>query len=279
MSSATPLAHIPLTPAPLTVEQAEAMLQRQIKKHHVAIILVHWFNAIVWLIELSTGLALISSPDLRLAPDWYLGMFTATFGSRANLLQFHIALGITWMVALLPYGLFGFRTYLRGEMLNVTDKDDIRWLIVRTLRILGKSDEPLPPQGIYNAGQKAYSLVVWGMVPVIMATGVIMAFRLFSPAVVGWAVVFHFFAVGMVVGGLVVHVYMGAVFPEEKPAFFSMITGMVHELYAYNHHFKWWREMKLAELEWEKKREHARVPQESAEGPKEAGGAVEKSPG
>ena len=40
------------TPVPLTAEQAEAMLQRQIKKHHVAIILLHWFNAFVWLFEL-----------------------------------------------------------------------------------------------------------------------------------------------------------------------------------------------------------------------------------
>jgi formate dehydrogenase subunit gamma len=133
-------------------------------------------------------------------------------------------------------------------MLKVTDKDDIRWLIVRTLQILGKTNEPLPPQGIYNAGQKAFSLVVWSMVPVVMITGVIMAFRLVSPLVVGWAVVIHFVAVGLVVAGLVVHVYMGAIFPEEKPAFFSMITGMVNELYAYNHHFKWWRDVKTAQL-------------------------------
>lgn len=266
---------LPLAPVPLTPQQADAMLQRQIKKHHVAVILVHWFNAIVWLLELSTGLALISSPDLRLVPGWYLGMLAGAFGGHANLLQLHVALGVTWMVVLLPYGLFGFRNYLRGEMLNVTDKDDVRWLIVRTLRILGKSDEPLPPQGSYNAGQKAYSLLVWGMVPVVMATGAIMAFRLFSPAVVGWAVVLHFLAVGMVVAGLIVHVYMGAIFPEERPAFFSMITGRVHELYAYNHHFKWWREMKLAEQEWERRREGASALEDA--GPAAADDAPEKS--
>ena len=38
------------------------MSQRQIKKHHVAIMLLHWFNATVWLLELATGLALITSP-------------------------------------------------------------------------------------------------------------------------------------------------------------------------------------------------------------------------
>jgi len=54
-----------------------------------------------------------------------------------------------------------------------------------------------------------------------------------------------------VVAGLMVHVYMGAVFPEEKPAFFSMITGTVNELFAYSHHFKWWRTVKQEEAEWE----------------------------
>jgi cytochrome b subunit of formate dehydrogenase len=41
------------------------------------------------------------------------------------------------------------------------------------------------------------------------------------------------------------------VFPEERPAFFSMITGMVNELYAYNHHYKWWREVTQARQAWE----------------------------
>ena len=91
-----------------------------------------------------------------------------------------------------------------------------------------------------------------------------MAFQLFGPTVVGWAIVFHFAAVGAVVSGLMVHVYMGAVFPEEKSAFFSMITGTVDEFYAYTHHFKWWREVKVAQAEWEQR--HDREQQ----GPTEA---------
>ena len=56
--SASSMSHLP---AQLSVAEIDAMSQRQIKKHHVAIILLHWFNAIVWLLELSTGVALISS--------------------------------------------------------------------------------------------------------------------------------------------------------------------------------------------------------------------------
>ncbi len=244
---------LPIAPVPLTVEQAEAMSQRQIKKHHVAIMLLHWFNAAVWLFELATGTALIASPYFRVMPYWYINMMTTLFGSRANMLHFHIAVGILWVVVFLVYGIFGFRTYLARQILGkeiALDRDDFRWLSIRALRILKKSDEPLPPQDSYNAGQKLFALLVYAMIPIIMITGLIMAFHLVSTAVVGWAVVLHFTAVGLVVSGLMIHVYMGAVFPEEKPAFFSMITGMVSELYAYRHHFKWWKEVKMQEEAW-----------------------------
>jgi formate dehydrogenase subunit gamma len=240
------------------------MLQRQVKKHHVAIMLLHWWNAFVWLFELLTGLALITSRLFRVVPEWYVSIVEGAFGSRANMLQFHIALGVAWIVVFLVYGVFGIRTYLSQEVLKkeiALDRDDFRWLVVRTLRILGRTDEALPPQGIYNAGQKLFAFVIYAMIPVVMLTGVVMAFRLFSPAIVGWAVVAHFAAVGVIVSGLMVHVYMGAVFPEEKPAFFSMITGNVHELFAYSHHFKWWREMKLAEREWDEQHDSAAAPQ------------------
>jgi formate dehydrogenase subunit gamma len=109
---------------------------------------------------------------------------------------------------------------------------------------------PLPPQGVYNAGQKLFAVLVYAAIPIVMITGVIMTFHLFGTEAVRWAMVLHFAAVGGVVSGLIIHVYMGAVFPEEKPAFFSMITGTVNELYAYRHHFKWWAEMKAQEEAW-----------------------------
>jgi formate dehydrogenase subunit gamma len=249
---------IPTQPVPLTADEAEAMLQRQVKKHHVAIILLHWFNAYVWLFELVTGLAIISSPLFRVVPGWYITIVEGFFGSRANMLTAHIVVGLAWIFVFLVYGIFGHRTYLAGEILRkeiVLDRDDVRWLIVRVKTILGLTREPLPPQGNYNAGQKLFAVSVYMMIPVIMLTGLVMTFRLFSPQVVGWAVVLHFAAVGGVVAGLIIHFYMGTVFPEEKPAFFSMITGNVNELHVYRHHFKWWREVKLAEREWARTRE------------------------
>ena len=258
---------LPLYPVPLTAEQAESMLQRQIKKHHIAIILLHWFNATVWLFELVTGVALISSAYFRVAPDWYLALVEGVFGTRANMLRFHVALGLTWIGVFLVYGVFGVRTYLSAEVLRkeiALDKDDVRWLVVRVLGILGLSKAPLPPQGIYNAGQKLFAVMVYAMLPIVMATGVVMAFHLFGAEAVAWAIVLHFASVGLIVSGLMIHVYMGAVFPEEKPAFFSMITGTVNELFAYTHHFKWWREVKLEERAWEREHDDAAAAVDAA---------------
>ncbi len=233
-------------PPPLSPAEADVLSQRQVKKHHVAVILLHWFNAIVWLVELATGLALISSNYFRVAPNWYLQMVQGLFGSRANMLHLHIAIGLLWTVVFLVYGTFGFQTYLRKEVLRKEiglDGDDVEWLFIRVRNLLRGAKQPLPPQGAYNAGQKLFAILIYTMIPIVMVTGLIMTFHLISTTVVAWAMVMHFAAVAAVVSGLMIHVYMGAVFPEEKPAFFSMITGTVNELYAYRHHHKWWREM------------------------------------
>jgi hypothetical protein len=71
---------------------------------------------------------------------------------------------------------------------------------------------------------------------------------------------------------------MGAVFPEEKPAFYSMITGAVNELYAYHHHFKWWREVKVQEQQWRDKlraEEERESIEETAESPVSRGSSEE----
>jgi hypothetical protein len=75
-------------PPILTADQADALAQRRLKKHDVAIVLLHWFNATVWLSELTTGLALVTAPGLRVMPWWYINIVQGVFGSRANMLQF-----------------------------------------------------------------------------------------------------------------------------------------------------------------------------------------------
>ncbi len=246
---------IPAHPVALTAEEATAMEQMEIKKHDNSIILLHWFNAFVWLIELMSGFALIVGAAYRVMPQWYTTMIASALGSRANILRVHIALGLTWIIVFLVYGIFGYRQYFCKQVLInevELDRDDFQWLRIKLLLILNRTKEALPEQGSYNAGQKMFALLVYSALPVIAITGLIMTFHLFGTATVAWAMLLHFVAVGIVASGLMIHVYMGAVFPEERPAFFSMITGKVNELFAYDHHFKWWRQIKLEEREWQK---------------------------
>lgn len=251
---------IPEHPRPLSGEEADALEQRFLKKHHLAIILLHWFNAMVWLGELATGAALISSGRMGVAPGFLTQGLGGLFGNRGNLMRAHLVIGFAWTCVLLAYALFGWRTYLSRQVLQremALDADDYQWLRIRMHRILFRTQDPLPPQGVYNAGQKLFAILVYATLPVIVGTGLVMAFHLFGTTVVGWAALLHFCAVGAVVAGLIIHVYMGAVFTEEKPAFFSMLTGTVNELFAYSHHFKWWREMRLEERAWEEAHDRA----------------------
>jgi len=245
---------IPVEPLPLSPEQASVLSQLHIKKHQVAVVLLHWFNALVWAVELATGCALLVAPGYRIMPAWYLSLMESLAGNRSNLLRIHIVIGVIWSIVFMVYAIFGWRHYLHAEVLRKEvglDSDDISWLRLRMLRMLNRSRAELPPQGGYNAGQKLYALLVYTMIPIIMITGWIMATHALGTVLVQWSMLFHFVAVGMVVSGLMIHVYMGAVFPEERPAFYSMITGSVDELYAYRHHFKWWREVKKQQEEWQ----------------------------
>jgi formate dehydrogenase subunit gamma len=168
---------------------------------------------------------------------------------------------MTWILVCVVYLTFGWRHFIHAEVIRkeiALDSDDFDWLILRTKKLLKLDASPLPPQGSYNAGQKLYALLVYTMLPLIMFSGLIMTFHLFGAFAVQWSMLVHFMAVGMVVSGLMVHVYMGAVFPEERPAFYSMITGMVNELYAYRHHFKWWAEVKEEQQAWEAELERSR---------------------
>jgi len=239
---------------PLTFDEREELKKKKLKKHDIATIYLHWFNALVWFIELTTGSALIISKYYRFTPVFWQKIWMGIFGTRANMLKFHIMTGVTWIIVLLLYAIFGYKNYLWGYIKNmlILAKDDIIWVIRRGQLILGEKVE-LPPQGIYNGGQKLYAWDVAVGTILIAVSGIVMTTHIGGVTAVRWAIAIHFLAVGMVVMGLFVHIYMAAFMPEERESFFSMFTGYVNELYAYEHHYKWWREMVKEREEWIKR--------------------------
>lgn len=237
----------------LTFEEKRILANRVMKKHGVAGVTLHWVNAISWFLLIFTGAALISADYLKFTPNWYLDMMMGIFGTKHAMLHFHIAVGIFWITTLCLYGVFGYKNYLKDFVKHdlILNIDDIKWFPAKAKNLAGKlSHYDMPPQGTYNAGQKAYAVVVALSTVTLIITGPIMAFHIGSEIIIQWAMMLHFVATMSVFAGIFVHVYMAALFPEERPAFFSMITGKVNELYAYLHHYKWWKEIKNKEHEF-----------------------------
>ena len=241
----------------ISLPERKRLREKMVKKHNLANILTHWFNVAMWLMLLPTGLAIISSPRLGLSPAWLQELFRNIFGGAANLIRFHSTVGLVWVFVIGFNILLGFRKYFVpfAATRMLLDRDDIEWLKVKPLQMLGlKKDQPLPPQDAYNAGQKLYSYVVILGTLGLMLSGIVMTFNtVFPPVLKQYAQPLHWLSMGAVVAGLIVHVYMGAVFPEEKEAFFSMFTGKVSAWYARAHHEKWYWEKVKEELKWEEK--------------------------
>ncbi|MDP2847308.1 MAG: cytochrome b/b6 domain-containing protein [Humidesulfovibrio sp.] len=221
----------------------------EIKRHDPSDIRIHWFNAACWLVLLVSGLGLIKNDKLNPLGAWLPDVLRALFGGGsaggAVLLVLHEVVGVVWLVGIVIYmgvNAGGTRFFLR-EIFSLRP-GDFTWMVRKMLRMTVGGGGELPPQGYYNMGQKAFAQasVLGGIA--IGATGMILlASDKILPAsvvwLVGWAVTLHYLAVGLVFAGLLVHIYMAAISPEEKPGFRSMFTGTVPRDYARHHHGLW----------------------------------------
>jgi len=229
------------------------------KRHDKSDIFIHWFNAVCWILLLLTGIGLIQHPAIDPFGSGYPQALRDMVGGGGNLLAIHEGIGLLWIAGFLFYLLINFKgaKFFLAEVFAVNPARDMAWMFKKmvlmtlgpkALRMVGMDPE-LPDQGYYNMGQKAFAQasVVGGIV--IAVTGLIMYFsdRSFgaeSTGMVGWAVTLHFIAVGLVFAGLLVHIYMAAISPEERPGFKSMFTGVVPGDYAKHHHRLWWEKVK-----------------------------------
>lgn len=240
----------------LSLAERKRLRAKKIKKHGLANIVTHWFNAFSWLLLLLTGLGILGNPNLKIMPQGYIDFMKNLFGGIGGLVETHKVFGMIWLFVIVYNVLLGMRKYFvpfaRKRMLLTSD--DIQWLKLKGMQIIGRK-VTLPPQDAYNAGQKAYGYIVILGTVLIGTTGLIMTFSQIFPLEMRWIVQFarpiHFGAVGMVVAGLIVHVYMAAFFPEEKSAFFSMFDGNVDALHARLHHKKWYDDKLAEEREYE----------------------------
>jgi formate dehydrogenase subunit gamma len=232
---------------------------RMYKRHDRSDIFIHWFNAVCWFLLLVTGVGLIHNSALNPFGDAFPQVLRGMVGGGGNLLLVHEIIGVAWIFGFVGYILVnprGAACFLR-EVFAVSPDRDMPWmfrkLVLMTLgeKALKAMGQPsaLPPQGYYNMGQKGFGQVsvIGGIV--IAVTGVIMLlsdvyFTADATVAVSWAVTLHYLAVGVVFAGLLVHIYMAAISPDERPGFRSMFTGSVPEEYAKHHHRLWYEREK-----------------------------------
>lgn len=236
-------------------------MERRFYRHGKWDIFIHWFNAACWLLLFFTGLGLIANPDIDPVGGWYPRVLRDLFGGGANLLVFHIGLGVAWMAGFALYIAFNLKgaLFFLRELFTVDLRRDAVWMLKKPiqmtlgdkgLRMLGLSTD-IPDQGFYNMGQKAFGHAsVLGSL-LLAATGVIMALSRASlgeaqTGLVSWSIMLHYLAAGLVFAGLIIHVYMAAISRDERPGFRSMFTGWVPEGYAMHHHRLWWERERAA---------------------------------
>lgn len=237
-----------------------------IRRHSSSAIFMHWFNAICWIFLLLSGFALLVG-EMQPVGDWLRTFFLELFG-ETRLLYAHLYVGTVWVVGYLIYLLMRFRSEVLPFIKEITRfhaASDAMWCLKKGLwLILGPRltkkfgiDPKLPPQGFYNAGQRAVAVCAVVASIVLAITGVVMGFLSGNQlaglgilmhadqvqALLQWCIYLHFVSAAVMAVFLPIHIYMAALAPGEGPALKSMFTGFVPEEHVRHHNTLWYEKL------------------------------------
>lgn len=230
------------------------MAEMMIKRHSRVTMFMHWFNAFCWFFLLATGFGLIDNKDLQPFGGWWTELMRSIFGAPETILLLHELCGLIWAGVFLVYVIFYGRQHVFPfikEILTFSPVNDLLWLAKKNIQMMiGTKWLPkfgfttkIPDQGFYNIGQKLFAVAsVIGSIAIVV-TGVIMVLSdiyLKDTGIVQWSMLIHFIAVIAVLSGLLIHIYMAGISPDERPALISMFTATVPESYASHHHKLWY---------------------------------------
>ena len=211
----------------------------ELPRHRLGMRLLHWFNALTWIVLITTGVGLIATPRFAFFGERFPRWAAAQFGGADSMLRFHIVWGLIWAAVIVPI----FLLYKKGGRKAVQEvrlrAEDFRWLALKPLAMMGLAKQPLPPQEKYNAGQKIFAITALLGTATIIATALVMTFHIGGADVVAAAILLHKLAIAFAIIGLAVHITMAAILREERPALKSMITGRIDRDHAATHNEKW----------------------------------------
>ena len=218
----------PSVPALVSPSRPEERLRRFVLVERLA----HWTYAAFFLLALVIGLLMwIPSTRIRMG------------GSRQQISHLHGGMGLLMIIVPLLLFLFADRCRLSGDLreIDVWDRDDRVWFW-RALRGDTLRRREMPPQGRFNAGQKANAIIVVAMAVGFIITGSLL---LAGPHLPGWLVsralllhqVLAIAAVALFVGHLL-HAFSTK---HGRDSLRAMTGGTMSETVARERHEKWWR--------------------------------------
>ena len=195
--------------------------------------LAHWLYASLFIVAFISGLLM-----------WVPATRAWMAGARRTVAEYHGVAGLAMIVIPLTLFVIVDRRRLVRDVreMDLWDADDRRWFWAaargRTLR-----GGEMPPQGRFNAGQKANAVLVAVMALGFAVTGTMLLARAGLPAwLVSRALWLHGFLA--IAGAVLLTGHLGHVFLTKHGRDYlgAMIRGTLGEDTARDRHLKWWRE-------------------------------------
>ena len=200
-------------------KHSEAQRFRRFKTSEI---ILHWVNAIPFLLLLLSGGLMIYARFYSIAPETlqFLKYFHKTTAA-----VWTISMGITFFFIGLRLNLSNLREFFR------LGYDDAKWMFLAMKAIIDHKVQ-VPLAGKFNTGQKINSLLVLFYVMTFTVTGAIMWF--FGTILLAWYL--HaalFFMAITTVGG---HLYLSFINPSTRVGLWGIFHGWVPIQYIAHHH-------------------------------------------
>lgn len=178
---------------------------------------LHWVNASAFFAMLATGLVL------------YLPFLAQAISARPLMKAVHLAAACAWLTALVLVVVLGDRGALRRTRREIERfDDDLLWLRRRPA-----------PQGRFNAGQKAHTIVQAALAVLFTVSGTLLWLGERDTALrFGGTIALHDVAMYVAATLVAGHLYM-AFAPATRPALEGILHGSVPAGWAREHHAKW----------------------------------------
>lgn len=237
----------------MKTDNAEMIVVRSKK-----VIILHWFNALCWLLLVASGFGIISGDFVRLAPAFWPTWLQNVFGGNHNLIWSHGTVGLIWLGVFVVFILFNLRTvvipFLR-EVLVLTPWaafKDAKSMTITLAHLFGWAKRvPVPPQGRYNGAQRLLGTMIIMASLAIAGSGL---YLFFGPQWLNFsenplygllfrvALVTHASSVFLVLFGLIAHIYFAVV--EEPESLEAMKSGKMSLDFIKHHNALWYETLK-----------------------------------